>query len=440
MTQVVIDLGEIPPEQSQPEPVRARRRRRYPRVWILLAVLVAGLAVGGATRLAAPLATASTVDFHTGQVFQLAGDRLYAVDKPDLLPARLTGYGLPSGRALWTTPLPVPAKRLVLAQPAGVLLAAGPDATGSVAAVDLATGRVRWRDPGRLVDLAPDGRRAVVLTVGSAAVAVVDLATGIRMWSWTADLPLDSATILSAVNPAGEWLVAVRAPDGRTRVLYPATMEVVVGMLPAPREDSPTNPGPAVLAAAGGLLTLRYRSLDWGVVDAYDLATLRPRWHQIFASIAPYLDDCGTLVCVGGERDGLFALDPADGRVVWADGRRNGAIRLTAGPPGRLLAFQAALVSELGSRQLAVLDAATGRSLVELGDGWWPEPGALGEKLLLALPSRTGVSTFEVLDLETLARRPLGTLPIAPFACQAGDGYLVCPGADDLLHIWRYGG
>jgi hypothetical protein len=219
--------------------------------------------------------------------------------------------------------------------------------------------------------------------------------------------------------------------------------------MPAPPEDSPSNPGPPVLSAVGDLLTLRYRSLDWGVVDAYDLATLQPRWHLTLAANLPYLDDCGALICIGGERDGLFAVDPGTGQVVWADGRRNEAFRLTGGPPGRLLAYRAPLVSELASQEVAVLDAATGRPLVELGDGWWPASalggaqgsgdGFAGDRLVLARPTREA-TTFEVLDVATLARRVLGTLPVVPFACQAGEGYLVCPGMDGLLHIWRYPG
>jgi hypothetical protein len=450
MNHALIDLGEIQPGPAAPPPppLPPPPAPGGPwRPWLVAVLLAAGLALGGATHLGAGLVELPSVDYVTGDAFQIAGDQLYVASSTSRSSAHLAAYRLPSGRGLWDVPLQSQVGRLLPVPDAGLLLSVSEDVNASLTVLDPETGRVRWHSDASFVDLAPD-RTAAVVAVASAAgyrVELVDLTTGDRRWEWPApDVAGLSAlpdVLLSApatVDGPELWRVVLWQRPADILVLDGRTGQpLTTGRMEVQPLDAPGNPSPPFVASVGDLILLGQQAYDDGVLDSYDVRTLQRRWRARNAALAfvSYLDNCGPVICLGSYPNGLSGIDPLTGQVRWSDAFRTQAIPL---PAGRLLAFQAPMVDPAMARRAAILDADTGAVVEQLGDWWWPPAGPNGHTLLVARPERTLASSFAVVDLTTGVVAPLGTLPLWPYECQADGRYFACPATDSRLHIWRY--
>ena len=166
------------------------------------------------------------------------------------------------------------------------------------------------------------------------------------------------------------------------------------------------------------------------VLSAYSIEPVRRLWRAEGGPAGP-VTDCGEVLCVpdGGS---LTAVDPADGRPRWTRpgylaGSRYGADRIFADRSDQ--GAPAAVRPDQGG-PAALLDAATGRPWLELGDS-----RRLGEVILRT--DRDGRVWVSVPDARGTPRvaGPIGVA--GADRCTAVAGYLAGPIIDGRTVIWR---
>jgi outer membrane protein assembly factor BamB len=441
----VIELGE-----DRALPARRGGRGRRPRSHALPAVLLVAvglLLVGRAEPVRPRLPRVAELPVTGAAALALAPDTAFIADRAPGLPDISAGYGtvsayrLPGGARRWQTRVPLVPQRLLPVPEAGVVLATALDSTDETktmltVALEAGTGRVLWSTDSGLAMEAPAGGDGVLLGgFPGGAVRWVDLRSGRSVWS--RPLPVDGAARLvprsTAADPARLLMTRL---DGTVDVVAERTGAVLasgsVGALDSdaqlggPREP----PQPSLQAVGGRLLVFRPQQSGPGTVTAYDLGTLRPLWTST-RDFGGYGVACGALICLPGT-DGLAAIDPDDGSVVWADDRWNAAVAVE---DGDVLAFSDRL--DVGP---AVLAAGTGRVRVPL-DGWSPVDDQDGHAALVTRPSvpGSGRAWFAALPPGHSAPQVLGDLPrAAGQSCQVGAGLLACGTSRGTVQVWRY--
>jgi len=362
MVVTVIDLGEL--RHDAPPPAAPRPPRSVGRPARTLALLL--LALLTLTAAAPPRGPAEwTLPGGLGSAVFVSGDVVYVV-RPNRGDGReIVAYR--EGRELWRSPLPGIGTAVSVWEQDGRVMVAGPagnDEDWETVTYDAATGADVWR------------RRGVAFAVGrvllsqSAAsdprpsITRVDPADGRTMWT------LPSTGMLGFDYGSGT----------ERMLLWPATGQVVVvdartGARVAARDLHPVRPpGPRHVMTVAGLLL----EIGGGLIEAYDLDTLRPRW-TVEQKLVDYVDRCGTLLCAVRPGAGMTALDPATGAVRWSVDRW---ARVVAARDDRLLVGDTAI----GAGGLAVLGQADGRLIAELG-GWTlaPQHGSGGPLLATRL-------------------------------------------------------
>jgi polyvinyl alcohol dehydrogenase (cytochrome) len=197
----------------------------------------------------------------------------------------------PAGAAIWSAPT-IDAKRGLVYVATGDSYTDEPqDGSDAVIAIDVVTGQVRWR---RQVT---EGDNFLVGCGG----------------------PRESPNCPTKLGPDhdfGASPILVTLPNGRDLVLAGQKSGAVFGL-------DPDRSGKVVWrtqVGAGGPLG----GIEWGM--AYDRRRL-------------YVANADAFSPGGGEKPGLYALDPADGRIVWSAPAPKVACSFPA-PPGRCLNAQ----------------------------------------------------------------------------------------------------
>ncbi|MEH1101055.1 outer membrane protein assembly factor BamB family protein [Micromonospora sp. CPCC 205561] len=429
----LIDLGELRdepgPEAPPPRPPRAAGRPL--RVVLALALVVA--TVGGAAP--APRRDSFVVPAAVGAEAFLDADRLYVVEPAEgqtgtvevrayALPGREPAAGRPATR-VWRAPVPAAGRFWQARSGRGVVLFAvtGEQDGGWTVALDAGTGRERWRQPGY-----PwwDSAGTLLLQSGgedAGTVRSVDPTSGRAIWS----LSTSRGGAMYSVRGGRVDRVVLASARGRVEVRDVRTGAV----LHAADLRLGELPGFGYATVAHGLL-LALRP-EAGVVTAYGLDGLRPRW-EARLPLAGHVEDCGEVLCVNGRTGGFSALDPATGTVRWTGDRWLG---VSDHRGGRLLAMAHGPVGE----RLAVLDAATGREVADLGT-WQLVPGHDGERLLAVRPAATGGGlVVGELDVAAGRVRVLDVLRDASGDCRGGVGTtLLCRVRGGDYGVWRLPG
>jgi hypothetical protein len=166
-------------------------------------------------------------------------------------------------------------------------------------------------------------------------------------------------------------------------------------------------------------------------VTSYDTDTLQRQWSVDLTSPGGSYG-CGPVVCVS-DGDTTYGHDWATGARLW---------RLD-GPSGTYpLANGQLLVDEQNGARRALMDAATGRRLADLGTGMpvWDSAGRAAPYLVARTvepPGLTSISRFDPATGEVTLR---GAIPPAlDFGCQSEAGLLVCPTQENRLIITDVG-
>ncbi|MFJ5544660.1 outer membrane protein assembly factor BamB family protein [Micromonospora chalcea] len=358
----VIDLGEL--RHDAPPPAAPRPPRSVGRPARTLALLL--LALLTLTAAAPPRGPAQwTLPGGLGSAVFVSGDVVYVV-RPNRGDGReLVAYR--EGRELWRSPLPGIGTAVSVWEQDGRVMVAGPagnDEDWETVTYDAATGADVWR------------RRGVAFAVGR-----------VLLSQSAASDPRPSITRLDPADGSTMWTVPSTGMLGfdygsgaERMLLWPATGQVVVvdartGARVAARDlQAVRPPGPRHVMTVAGLLL----EIGGGLIEAYDLDTLRPRW-TVEQKLVDYVDRCGALLCAVRPGAGMTALDPATGAVRWSVDRW---ARVVAARDDRLLVGDTAI----GAGGLAVLGQADGRLIAELG-GWTlaPQHGSGGPLLATRL-------------------------------------------------------
>lgn len=428
MAQEVIELGGT---DAEPEPDRGLPPSRWARP-VAVAVALALAALPAASAPPGPLVTqvaGVALDRSGGPVTVRAlGDLLLVGDAREV-----SAYELADGSLRWRRP--AEGADLRLAQlPAGapdslllLLLGGGPsDGSAASAVVDLATGRTRWSIPKSVQvigDLAVDHTSRP--PAGSALRApmelpIRDLRTGRIRWTLRGAPYADVDPVASeawSVSPQGRFTV-YGLPDGNV---------LRTGQLAFPSGT------PADARVSDG--TLRLSATDRGVTRTvrYDTRTLR----ETGAPDPVRRHPCGPYLCevrgVGGQ---VAVVDfatravrhrlPEYEQLLLTD---VGPVALRPDQPVALGDQQVMLVGSAGR----LLDLGDGRTMLDLA-GW----GALvdldgGPALLLA---RRVPGALQLARIEGGQVRVLGAVRADPVSCRFAQRRLACEYGDQLL-IWR---
>ncbi|MER5703228.1 PQQ-binding-like beta-propeller repeat protein [Micromonospora sp. NPDC002296] len=430
----VIDLGELRGDVEPDPPPRPPRAVGRP-LRVALAGAVALLALASSAPLVRP--ASAVVDGGLGREVRVAGGRLYVADQemPGAGGTRgVTAYATPAGaggalRPLWRTSVPGGEGLFQVLEHGGfVLITGGGGRDGGMVetvALDAATGRHRWRQPGFPVPTIGGG----LLLFGGGddetvdPLRVVDLPSGRPRWS----APMHRGRTVYDHRSAEVDRVVLIPESGRIEVRDAGSGAVVLTSDPG-RGGSPGYQG---VGLAGELLLVTANNGVDGSrrVTAYGLAALDRRW-ELDLSPDEYLEECGDLLCVGSREAGLSALDPATRRPRWVNPRWQ---RFVAARGGRLLV---AADDRVAAVELAVLDAATGRTIAELGR-WelMPNQGQ-DEPLFGGRRTREGGLLVAELDPAGAVARWFDVLPDVVEDCYSSGRDLLCRRANGT-YGWR---
>ncbi|MFI0796499.1 PQQ-binding-like beta-propeller repeat protein [Micromonospora rubida] len=423
----VIDLGElrgdVVPDPPPRPPLAVGRPLR-----VALAGAVALLTLASSAPVVRP--APAVVAGRPGADIRVAGGRLYVAD-PETSSGgtrEVTAYATPAGaggalRPLWRASAPGGEGWFQVQEHGGfVLITGGAGGGAETAALDAATGRQRWRQPGSPVPTVGGG--LLLLMQGdetTAALRGVDLQSGRLRWS----APVDQGRMAHHYRGAEVDQVVLIPESGRIEVRDAGSGAVVLT-----GDSRPA--GYQGVGLAGDLLMVTAANGVAGGhrVTAYGLDALDRRW-ELELSPNEYLTECGDLLCVGGREAGLSALDPATHRPRWVNPRWQWVFTARG---DRLLVAASARV---GGTELAVLDAATGRTVAELGD-WEPVSNqGPDEPLFGTRRTREGGLLVAELDPARAVARWLDVLPDVMGECLSSGRDLLCRRQSGAYGWWR---
>ncbi|MCX4473713.1 PQQ-like beta-propeller repeat protein [Micromonospora sp. NBC_01655] len=430
----VIDLGELR-GAVEPEPPRPPRAVGRP-LRVALAGAVALLTLAASAPVARP-ASAVVPGGPGVEVLLVGGGRLYVAvpETPGSGGTRgVTVYATPAGaggvlRPLWRTSVPGGEGLFQVQEHGGFVLITGrrDDRVAETVALDAATGRQRWRQPGFPTPTVGGGLLLSGIVEGETTelLRVVDLPSGRLRWS----VPVDRGRTAHHYQGAEIDRVVLIPESGRIEARDAGSGAVLRAGDPHPAG----SPGYQSASLAGDLLLLTAHDGIGGSrrVTAYGLAVLDRRW-ELDLPPTQSLMECGDLLCVGSQEAGLLALDPATLRPRWVNPRW----QWVAAVRGDRL-----LVAADGMRgatvEFAVLDAATGRTVAELG-GWEMVPNQDPDGPLFGIRrTREGGLLVAELDPARAVARWLDVLPEIPGECHSAGRDLVCRRPGGTYGWWR---
>lgn len=424
----LIDLGELRGEpESGPRPGRSRRPAGpWPAALVLLVVLATVVGAEPVPRrvwTGVPAPVGAEV-FRLGDLLLTAGPVRVGGDGSRELVAFALPAAPPDGRSAltprWRTTVPEAANLRPTGRTAGiVLLTSNPDGRRGAEGIALgaATGRVHWRQPG--VPLATKGGGVLLEPVNdeSGTLRVVEPATGTLRWS----MPTVPGQLDYRFTDEGIDRVLRRGSAGRVEVRDADTGAVLA--------DAPVRaagPAPEQTHPVGDLLVVV--RAEPSTLSGYELDRLIPRWTSTVPSVG-YVQPCGVVLCAWGQTGGVWALDPATGRVRWSDPRWTAAV-----PVGdRLVAITPV---PGGSDRFLVLDAATGEVHADLGQwhGLRSPAGGRPPMTSRSLPGR-GLMVAE-LDVVTGRARVRDVLPGSSDDCHLDSWPILCRQVDGSYRLW----
>jgi len=446
----VIELGLVPSHGDEPavEPTRRpRHRAELRRVLVALVAVCCVLTVTGSTRPEPHgLTQLWSVPYSPdADAYRLVGDALYVLSQNG--DRQLTARDIRTGAVRWSTTAVDDASWMMTTVEAGVLLMPtsvsmisrrDPDGTTysrevsrDTVAIDTATGRRLWQRPGEFTTALGDrvllaewnetGERARRLRM-------VRLRDGGTIWSRDRG-DLASWTTDTTPGTRPDRLVTVTA-QGRVEVLALADGAVVTtGTLPWPTALG--NNDYSAVTVQGRRLFLDQTVRDRSTVTAYDTETMRRLW-AIDQTTSGGSFGCGPVLCIL-DGESTSGHDRGTGARLWRLSGTTSAYPLTNG--------QLLLDEDNGTRR-ALMDAATGRRLADLGTGMpvWDSTGRATPYLVARTvqpPGRTSVSSFDPATGEVTLRGAIP--PTLDFGCQYEADLLVCPTQDNRLLVTDVG-
>ncbi|WP_305789537.1 outer membrane protein assembly factor BamB family protein [Symbioplanes lichenis] len=428
----VIELGQLGAEDETP--VAPRRRRRL--TTGVRGLLAAALAVAV---LAVVTASGPPREPAIGPLWRLPGNdasavRLLLGDALYVLRARhLTAYDARTGRIRWQATQPDERMWLIPSAP-GVLLVAttgaprseDPDAfeyARATIALDTATGRQLWRQPGEASYQPYEGRTLLLERTpdGQAVAAVRSAAVGDGRLLWSRTAPTSTGWPVVFVDSPVSDRVVTMTGEGSAEILDSADGHVVSrGQLPwRPVRDNDTLLN---ILIVGHTVLVAARAADGPHAWAYDTETLRQTWTT---RLTGSLTGCAPAVCVYDLQE-TIGVDPRTGNQLW---RRSG----TTNP----LSFADTLVlaDQDNAAPRVLLDSRTGREIAELRSATTItlDP-ADGIPYLIESADITAPAVVTRVDPATGQRHVLGRIgTVVPDSCRTEGPLMTCQSPTELL-------
>jgi hypothetical protein len=455
VAEILIDL-----DRPDPHPRADRERPRWsgptPFQWrvmlVVAALLVTAFGVGAAaaprpSRFGGPVRIPGT----GADEFLLADDLIAVNSGRD---QRIYAYGL-DGSLKWVASQPIPRANLVTMN-SDVILITSPMWPGQTAALDRATGALRWGVDGLFQAFAGD---TVMVGVGPAGpdgaeqeVVAIDARSGREKWRENVSLSATRRTMLmydQLYRATGRISVA---NDGTGEILDYRTgrKRSISGVPepPAPPESLQVNtPDGVVLVnrfqaalSAGDLVIVFPLSPqpgepsaadgEYGEIAAYAPDSADPLW-TIPAGDGWPAGTCGPWICVV-ESDATRVLDPATGVEV----RRIGWPHVIAGSAERFLGYDDAGTAD--TTQLTVFDARSGRALASYV-GWLLLDREIADWVPMVRRGRGLSWELATVSMATGTAYPLGTFDAAgERACQSTLTHTACTIRSGETMIWRH--
>jgi hypothetical protein len=415
----------VPDRRAAPATIPASRPPvPYRALLGALSVVMLALLAGAAYQ--APPQQPTVIPARLGDTFTLDGDLMYVigtggVDSFDEVRDRvITTYRLPSVHVVSRTTVPVPGT-VVNVQQAGSTVVVGYqlDATGGQATVAYPAGGgpMLWKRTARFVSASvADG---IALLSDDDGDVAIDLATGRERWR----VGRPAAGFL-AESGAGfgypDWLVAfsdahLRSWDAHTG------LPIASATVPSDHLDGMIWPVSSFLlinAGAGGF-------------EGYHLPELRRLWHTPVDLRQSWMQtDCGSVICAFRQQRGMSVLDPADGHLLWDSDQWAYAEPL--GP------YLLATAGGEERASLSVLDPRTGRLFGDFGT--WQGLGVAGDTGLI-WGQRDVPGSYQVfygrLDPTDRSVEVLGRADRVSGGCETGAEVMVCRLVDASVAVWR---
>ncbi len=435
---VVIDLGE---DWTVADERRAGQRfRPPPRGLLAVLVLVAVVLLTGASAATrAPFVAVGSVQIDGTSATEV-GDGAIFVGTMTNGDRTVSRYPLAGGAQVWTVSVPGPPESLLYLPGPRTLMVQSYDVEANharIAMLDAASGRQLWVSSGQpMVDGWDTATGAMVVDfddVGAGVATYTDLRTGQAVWSravpaGTQVVPTDDQT------PADAHGYVVAEADGTVTLLAARTGVVLAAMRVARlAPDNPADFEPdrqSIVNVVGDrLIVLRQLGALKATLDSYTLPGLRHQWTRAGA-LSGFPGGCGPVLCLA-ESNELVGLDPATGTTRW---HAPGWVWAEELGGGRLLGYRPG-----NGQQAGILDSATGRLLLDLGD-WVPIRG-IGKPELLKAPDRGNYryTWFAALEPGVPGVRVLTRLAgVGTPGCDPHGDLLVCRTLDARLQVWRY--
>ncbi|GAA0801954.1 outer membrane protein assembly factor BamB family protein [Spirilliplanes yamanashiensis] len=426
----VIDLGVLGPTGDDEPPAGPGLRHALPgtvrnTAAAVLAVLAAVLLGGSAPPPGERVAQLAAISIDGVRAHTLGDELVYVLAAGA---DALSAYRLDDGTLRWTVPVDPGTFDVQFLPRIGAVL--GTTADERTTAFDAVTGARRWRAPGGFAgDLGEHLLFTTRLAGTGDRMAVADPATGAARWEFA--LPADGSITLD--ERAGE--VYLLAADGTLTVRRLADGAVLRGGR-LDRQVPAGDPSAwARLQSDDGLLMLvETDALGATTVSTYLSDTFALAWRRPVDTEG--VNRCGPLLCLTDARS-VRTLDPRTGAERWT----NRQWRWTGEQVAGHLVGNAATDDD---PDLGLIDAATGRTVAELGpvnlvrgDDWLVLRRERVPGRRLVLGARTVVSRL------TAGGPPavLGTVSgVVWQSCRATGRYLVCPTVLGMLTVHRVEG
>jgi hypothetical protein len=439
VSDVLIDLGELPPDGARlAPPVTVRRPpRTYASLLAILAVLLAGT-LGGSARRDQP-EPPTVVPARLSDTMFVGSNRFYLVSAgPEQGASQVQNkiireYALPAGNLISLTTVAVSGAIFdVTSAGSTILVSYQVDTVGAEATVALATGTdtALWRRPARLLGVSAADRLVLLREnspqFGNLRWYGIDLVTGeVR---WQLEQPVHGyITETGYVHGFPRSLITVDG-NGRLDVRDTATGAITASTtIAVPAEWADRG---IALWPDGDLILVG----DHATTTAYGLPDLGERWHGPIDLYSAYVGPgCGDAVCFFSPRDhGMRVVDRATGAERWASDRWSYADQV--GPY-----LLAGVGGPVGTDQtLAVLDIRTGRVLGDFG-AWQRIGEPESDGTVVGLRERAGddVVFYARLNPAKLSTRLLGVAKGVSGDCQTTPDVLICRRVDATVGIWR---
>ncbi|MFB6394865.1 PQQ-binding-like beta-propeller repeat protein [Polymorphospora lycopeni] len=437
----VIELG-LREHEPEAEPSRPSRARQFRTALAVVAVLLVGLAAGSAPPVRPRLTEIAVVPTAPAYRHVLADGVLYSLGAQYGETSRtLSAHDLRDGSVRWQ----VPAGDNILGR-AGLWVNLFLQVDGdwvllnnadSTIGVDTATGRTLWTARHRIMPTGTDGigySSRPVLAGGDGAPVVApvgdypeedlrvllrgfDLSTGTELW----------------VSPPVRFGEALPGVDGALLVVTAENRAEVWDARTGAVRQRITGPGVRTRAVTTGGGQI-YVTDETSTLTAYAADTLERRWRVPVPHGNGEGIPCGRYVCYwqspteGPGRGNTILLDAADGRPVGA--MVDGWLAEESG--GHLIK------RDENGVPVHTVDPATGRTLIDLTG--WPDPVWSDERspLLLRRSGDGPRQWFGVLEPGDTRVSLLGSVPHQSYRCQSSATHVACQTAPEELRVWRY--